>query len=583
MSQNLVLEVMVLAWAAMAQLAFAGDVSSMLPMPLFGGTLGAILNDVRTVSTISNTLFHDSIKPPGLARQASTGISSSISSMANTLVDINIYADMYLYVQAACSLIALQAGLLLAASMSIVALADVLLMRVHFWLLQVVLDIRAATEMFFSPLSLMKRALPTAGQVWRQMLPSSKQWWSSMDLQQDDFVYVACSFWCSCTYLVVYDQQVAYFNQYVPRWLSRFAAVWVYWYFTSKRLERHRQKARLAGALWLAAKLLCSSTDLPLPASAPKTMLLLAVLSFLAPEPSEEFLFATLEVIAKYCVGGFVWVCAWIAVAYRICSTLYKFTWVPLKVVFKVVASGVSAAFSRISSVITWVLVFVGAAEMSAASTVANWYRSQWTKLYLKYKYVRRIWRRTGGDMGAFVWQLLNGIEAGQGGSSSSSSKVARSGKGGKSGSKAAASRRASKPVSSSSARLQETASGEEQLSPVSSMNASYYNSTTSSSSDDEEDASLAELLTLFPAATTKGDSNSKKSQSKVKAAPQGKQQATRAAATPTAAPRTMQPTAAAAKPPPATSSSNAGRPVASTTGKGVAASGSKATASGMD
>jgi hypothetical protein len=311
-------------------------------------------------------------------------------------------------------------------------------------------------------------------------------------------------------------------------------------------------------------------------------MLLCAVLSVVAPKPSEDFLFATHKCVVKYCIGGLMGGCAWIAVAYHLCSAVWNFTWVPLKLASKLVARSAQlfpAVFSRIGSVVTWVLVCVGAAEMSAASTAANWYRSQSAKLHLNYKYVRRIRRRTGGNFGAFVWQLLHGIEAAPGGSSI---KVARSGKGGKNGSKAAASRRASKPVSSSnSARLQDAASGEPLMSPASSVNTGY---STSSSSDDEEDASLAELLTWLPAAAAKGNSNSKKSQSKVTAVPQGKQQSGRAAATTTAAPRTKQPAAAAAaaKASPASSSSNTGRPAAISTGKDAAAVSRKVTAEGM-
>lgn len=195
------------AWSAMAQLAFAGGVSSLLPMPLFAGTLGAVFQDARTLSTKSASAYQDLTEPPGLTRQfiiATTGISSSSSSKADSPVDlkgIDMYADMYLYAQAACYLVVLQAGLLLAASMSVVALVDVLLVRVHYWLLQAVFDIPAAFEVS-SPLHLMKRALPSAGQVWQQMLPALKQWWSNLDLQLDDFVYVACSFSaCSHTYL----------------------------------------------------------------------------------------------------------------------------------------------------------------------------------------------------------------------------------------------------------------------------------------------------------------------------------------------------------------------------------------------
>jgi hypothetical protein len=590
MLPNALLQMMVVAWAAMAQLASAGDVFSMLPMPLFAGTLGAVFSDIRKLSTSSTSSYHDAVGPPGPAGQssiASTGFSSSSSSssLANMLVDkgdLKIYADMYLYIQAAYYMVVLQAALLLAASMSVVAYIDALLLRAHCWLLESTSVLSAASKSRMSILSVMTRLLPSAGQVWQQILPSFKTWMSNMDLQQDDIVDMTKLYGSSFAYSTVYSQQLLIYNTYLPQWLCNILVIVAYWLSASKTAtERPRQKARLAAALWLAAKLLCTFTDLPLPAGAPNMMMLLGLLSCLALEPSDENLDATFKAISKYCFYVLIWVFAWGAVAFHICGYLWRITSVPLKAVFRVMAGCVSAA-SRVSSWIAWLLVFVGAAEMSAASTVANWYRSQCAKLHLKYKYVRRIWRRTNGNCGAFVWQLLHGIEAGQGGSGGSS-KASSSGKGGKNGSKAAALRRAGKPVSSRSTRLQETAYGEGQMSPVSSMNTGYSNS--SSSSSDEEDASLAELLTLFPAATTKGNSNSKKSQSKVKAAPQGKQQSGRAAATTTAAPRTKQPAAAAAaaaKPSPASSGSNTGRPGAVGTGKGAAASSSKATASGM-
>jgi hypothetical protein len=206
-------------------------------------------------------------------------------------------------------------------------------------------------------------------------------------------------------------------------------------------------------------------------------------------------------------------------------------------VFLKVIGAPLEAVGRRIGGL----LVFVGAVEMTTVSAAAQWCRAHQAKLHLKYKYVRRIWRRTNGNFGAFMRQLLHGIEAAQGAGSSSNAAGRGSKSGSKRGGKSAAARGCGRPSSSSSsstARLQESESW------TSSTAASYAsNSSSSSSSAEDDDEPLAELLTLSPATSARISASSNTKQSKPHAVAQGKHASGR-----TAAAKAKQPAASAAK-----------------------------------
>jgi hypothetical protein len=185
---------------------------------------------------------------------------------------------------------------------------------------------------------------------------------------------------------------------------------------------------------------------------------------------------------------------------------------------FTAAFAAVCRAFSPVTNAGRRVLVMVGAAEMLAVSAVAQWWRAQRAKLHVKYKYVRRIWRRTGGDVGPFLWQLLHGIESSQasGGAASGgqSGKKSASKRGGKQSAGKSSGRTSNS--SNSAVRLQDTAAAYSSVSRAFSTDASYASSSSSSSIDQEEDdESLADLLTLSPAAPLKCCASTKQARGK--------------------------------------------------------------------
>jgi hypothetical protein len=129
---------------AMVQLASAGVMSSLLPMPLFAGTLGAVFTDTHHLGISRNTAssgVFDYQGVTGLPRTLASSTGSSSSSITAHLLNdppaiTGIYADLYLYVQSACCLVMLQSGLLLASSMAVIAFVEVFLVRAYMWWLE---------------------------------------------------------------------------------------------------------------------------------------------------------------------------------------------------------------------------------------------------------------------------------------------------------------------------------------------------------------------------------------------------------------------------------------------------------------
>jgi hypothetical protein len=204
-------------------------------------------------------------------------------------------------------------------------------------------------------------------------------------------------------------------SDYLSYWLCKALFLGFCWQ-TMLPIARPRQKTHLAAALWLATKLLCACTDLPLPASTPKALRVLGLLSCLAPKPTDEALDRTYDaswVVVSYLL---MWLMVAVCLVLKLVCVVVVYAWRTLKAVLAAV-SCVFSVVSRSSSL----LVMLGAAEMLAVSAVAQWWRAQHSKLHIKYKYVRRIWRRTGGDVGPFLWQLLHGIESSQASAASGS------------------------------------------------------------------------------------------------------------------------------------------------------------------
>jgi hypothetical protein len=407
-------------------------------MPLFAGTLGAVFNEThQPVTSRASAQFgvHDL---QGLAGLPSSIASSSIVSSNSSIAVIRltdpaitaIYADLFLYVQAACYLILLQAARVLAVSMAVVANVETLWLCVHSWYLNMMTHTMASlSQEDFGPMVMALKLIPSPGQVWRQMLPSFKQWRASMDVQQGDVQYVVASHLLFWTNAIIINTPTSY----VPRWIACCCVSSVLYVYIP-HVSRPAQRARFDVAVWLATKLLCAYTDLPLPASPPKTMMLLGILSFLAPNATDD----NLEDLFVCCCGNVLplvsYVSAWVMVTWIVAN--YGFLYVRKTATLLCIV--VSRVFGFPLKASSSLLTFLGAIEMTAAAAAAQWLKAQQAKLHLKYKYMRRIWRRTNGNFGTFMWQLLHGIMAGPGGGSSNAA-GRRSKSGSKRGGKAAA------------------------------------------------------------------------------------------------------------------------------------------------
>jgi hypothetical protein len=362
--------------------------------------------------------------------------------------------------QALSYMVILQASVLLAVSIAVVAYVDSLLqlyvvtnddallqqlLRLGIWLRPA--DFRkVSADYCYVARDLL---LPGHGLSCREVppvLPQYKQWLVSIDVQQQDVLYVLRNLAVLCMYVVMVQQASGYW----PYWLCRplFLGYCLQWMPPVARL---RQKVRLIAALCFTAKLACAWTDIPLPASTSKIFLVLGLLSCLAPRPTIDNLDHLLA--ASSTVANSVLACSLVApilLWYRL-----------LKPSFEAVFAAVSCAFSFVANRSSSILVMVGAAEVIAVSAVAKWWRGQRAKFAVKYKHMRRIWRHTGGNVGPFLWHLLHGIDSSH---TSGAARGRRSGsKGGsKRGSKPGAERsghRSSRSSSSSAAGLHETPS----------------------------------------------------------------------------------------------------------------------------
>jgi hypothetical protein len=392
-----------------------------------------------------------------------------------------------------CYLVIVQATLLLAASISVVTYVDALLLR---------FAKRIWSDNPYG--ALWDVLLPGHGMPLHSRLQRYQQWWLGMDFQEWDIVDVLRGLIELRGYVVVVQHA---FTDYLPYWLRK--AIILVYFLSWPPLSRPRHRARILAALWCATKLLCACTDLPLPASAPRTLLVLGLLSCIAPKPSDEVHATATHVLKASVVLCFV---AGVLVYHLV---KFRGLWA-----LKAVLAAVCRCFSPFANAGSSVLVMVGAAEMLAVSAVAQWWQAQRSKLHVKYKYVRRIWRRTGGDVGPFLWQLLHGIESGQANGAASGGKSrgkAGSKRGGKQGAARGGERSSSSSSSSSAARLQDVASLYSSMSRAASTAASYASS-SSSNDQEEEEESIADLLTLSPAASLKS-TNTKQARSKQSAA----------------------------------------------------------------
>jgi hypothetical protein len=516
--------------------------SQLVPLPVFAHTLNAMLGEVHRPNTSSDT-------PTFLeAGHIWTRLSSSTASnsiKANTPaepVETSVYADVYLYVQALCYAVDVLAIVLLAASISIVTYVEALLLRLVQWIRLVVNSMLPDSPS--TSKSLWDILLPDHGMPIHEVLPRYKHWWSSMDTQQHDIMCVERGLADIQMYVSVVQHASTH---YLPYWLCK-ALMLGYCWLLMPPIARPRQKARILAALWLAAKLLCAYTDVPLPASGPRTLRVLGLLSCLAPPSADEDVQSVWGVVVLVATFVLMWWVAAINVVLQLafdgfCHALIKALravaflircWRKTANVVRSPLRAVLAGVSCVCSVVakgSSLLVMLGAAEMLAVSAVAQWWRAQRAKLHVKYKYVRRIWRRTGGNVGSFLWQLLRGIE-----SSPASGGAASGGRSGsKAGSKRGGKHSAAKSSggttsnsSSSAVRLQDTAAVH------SSVSSAYAADARSSSSNDqeEEDESLADLLTLSPAASVKSNtSTNKQAQGKQSSAKTAKQAAKSATA----------------------------------------------------
>jgi hypothetical protein len=399
---NVCVMLLISGFASMVQLAMAVGTSHHLPpLPLVAQTTQTMLSQAHSpVSTPLDvsTLLDSARSWIGLGSSMANDGSSSSSSKSNLLaqpVSTHIYADFFLYVQAACYITILQASLLLAASISVVTYVDVLLLRtLDWWRLEMQTD-----DKFLG----FGRLLTSLLKEW---LPRPRHWWASIDVQQHDFLDVPAALFLFWSYTAV----INFLSDYLPYWLCK-AMVLGYIWRMSTPIARPRQQARLVAAVCLATKLLCAYTDVPMPPSAYAFISRLGLLSCLEPEPTDEDLHSLHQDVIV--VGGVVgWsviatfaaaaaaVIFCVAYAWRFGRFAWKLGSKVLRVPLQAVWYVVSAVLNRSSSLI----VMVGAAEMTAAFTVAQWWRVRRAKLHVRFKYVRRIWRRTGGNLGTFLW-----------------------------------------------------------------------------------------------------------------------------------------------------------------------------------
>jgi hypothetical protein len=166
--------------SAVMQLAMAVGTSHFVPLPVFTHTLKALLGEVHRPGTRTSKALTCLEAGDSFAGLGSSTASHSINAkMLAEAVETSVYADVYLYLQALCYLVIVQATVLLAASTSVVTYLDSLLLRFAKWIWS------------DNPYSaLWDVFLPGHGMPLHDMLQKYEQWWVSMDIQWQDVDYV---------------------------------------------------------------------------------------------------------------------------------------------------------------------------------------------------------------------------------------------------------------------------------------------------------------------------------------------------------------------------------------------------------
>jgi hypothetical protein len=181
----------------MAQLAMALGTSHLVPLPVFAHSLNAMLVEVHRPGTSTSDA------PTFLeAGHIWTRLSSSTarnSIKANTPaepVETSVYADAYLYVQSLCYLVIVQATVLLAASISVVTYLDGVLLGFVQW--RRVVSAKDLPDDFSLRGEAVWNDLLLVYGRFHEVFPRYKQWWLSIDIQQQDVMRVCCDlagFW----------------------------------------------------------------------------------------------------------------------------------------------------------------------------------------------------------------------------------------------------------------------------------------------------------------------------------------------------------------------------------------------------
>lgn len=160
------------------------------------------------------------------------------------------------------------------------------------------------------------------------------------------------------------------------------------------------------------------------------------------------------------------------------------------------------------------VFVMLGAAETALLAAAAQHLRALKAQLWLQYKHVRRIWRRTNGNIKDVLVQLLTGINSSSSATAAATGRNSKSGgKAGKRGGKAAT---AAETGSSSSCQTPRTAGG-----GMASVSVSAFDVSSSGKEEDEGAELLLSLASSLPAG--KANSNNSNSTGKAKTASKSK------------------------------------------------------------
>jgi hypothetical protein len=200
------------------QLAMAVGTSHFVPLPVFTHTLTALLGEAHRRETHTSDALTCLEAGDSVAGLGSSTASNSINAnMLAEPLETPVYADVYLYVQALCYLVIVQATVLLAASISVVTYLDSLLLRFPKWIWS---DnpYSAVWDVF----------LPGHGMPLHVMLQKYKQWWVSMDIQWQDVDYVLSNLGFFWTFSVTVQRA----SNHLPYWLCKavfLVCCWLFW------------------------------------------------------------------------------------------------------------------------------------------------------------------------------------------------------------------------------------------------------------------------------------------------------------------------------------------------------------------